>query len=61
MVAADGATGRGKTIKTNSAGCVICGEKNGKSAQMLEVSLLGVGTMLRLDRDAWPMTKASNK
>ena len=36
------------------------------SAQMLEVSLLGVGTVLRLERDAWLMvngwmTKASNK
>ena len=27
------------------------------SAQMLEVSLLGVGTVLRLERDAWPMVK----
>ena len=25
------------------------------SAQMLEESLLGVGTMLRLERDAWSM------
>ena len=25
------------------------------SAQMLEVSLLGVGTVLRLERDAWSM------
>ena len=56
MVAADGATGRGKTSKTNSTGFVIYGEKNVKSAQMLGVSLLGVGTMLRLERDAWPMT-----
>ena len=27
------------------------------SAQMLEVSLLGVGTVLRLERDAWLMVK----
>ena len=27
------------------------------SAQMLEVSLLGVGTVLRLERDAWSMVK----
>ena len=27
------------------------------SAQMLEVSLLGVGTVLRLERDAWSMLK----
>ena len=35
------------------------------SAQMLEVSLLGVGTVLRLERDVWSMngqmTKTSNK
>ena len=31
--------------------------KNVMSAQMLEVSLLGVGTMLRLERDAWSMLK----
>ena len=30
--------------------------KNTMSAQMLEVSLLGVGTVLRLERDAWPMS-----
>ena len=27
------------------------------SAQMLKVSLLGVGTVLRLERDAWSMVK----
>ena len=27
------------------------------SAQMLEVSPLGVGTVLRLERDAWSMVK----
>ena len=27
------------------------------SAQMLEVSLLGVGVVLRLERDAWSMVK----
>ena len=27
------------------------------SAQILEVSLLGVGTVLRLERDAWSMVK----
>ena len=34
------------------------------SAQLLEVSLLGVGTVLRLEKDAWfngQMTKESNK
>ena len=27
------------------------------SARLLEVSLLGVGTVLRLERDAWSMVK----
>ena len=35
------------------------------SAQMLEVSVLGVGTVLHLERDAWSktsqMTEASDK
>ena len=31
--------------------------KNVMSAQMLELSLLGVGTVLRLERDAWSMVK----
>ena len=38
--------------------------ENVMSAQTLEVSLLGVGTVLRLERDAWSivkMNKASNK
>ena len=30
-------------------------EKTQMSAQMLRVSLLGVGTLLRLERDAWSM------
>ena len=32
-------------------------EKNVMSAQMLEVPLLEVGTVLRLERDAWSMVK----
>ena len=31
--------------------------KNVMSAQMLEVSGLGVGTVLRLERDAWSIVK----
>ena len=31
--------------------------KNVMSAEMLEMSLIGVGTMLRLERDAWSMVK----
>ena len=36
--------------------CSIYG-RSVKSAQMLGVSLLGVGTVLRLERDAWSMVK----
>ena len=36
---------------------VICYGENVLSAQMLEVSLLGVGTVLRFERDAWVMVK----
>ena len=32
-------------------------EKNGMSGQMLEVYLLGVGTVLRLERDMWSMIR----
>ena len=35
---------------------LVCG-RSVMSAQMLEVSLLGVGTVLRLERDAWSMVK----
>ena len=31
------------------------------SAQMLEVSLFGVGTVLRLERNAWSMMKWLNQ
>ena len=34
----------------------MCGE-NVVSAEMLEVSLLGVGKMLRPESDAWSMVK----
>ena len=34
--------------------CVVYG-RSIMSAQMLEVSPLGVGTVLRLERDAWSM------
>ena len=36
--------------------CSIYG-RSVMSAQMLEVSLLGVGTVLRVGRDAWSMVK----
>ena len=35
---------------------VICGN-NVMSAQMLEVSLIGVGTVLRLENGVWSMVK----
>ena len=37
--------------------CNIWNTEHVMSAQMLEVSLLGEGTALRLERDAWPMVK----
>ena len=49
----DGETGMGQDKQYIY---VICG-KNVVSAQMLEVSLLGVGKMLFLERDAWSMVK----
>ena len=54
MVAADGETGRGYDKH-----CSLCVkyERSVMSAQMWEVSLLGVGTVLRLERDAWSMGK----
>ena len=61
MVATKGETGRGyKVSKT-----FLCSVwENVMNAEMLEVSLLRVGTVLRLERDAWSMvkmSKASNK
>ena len=32
--------------------------KNVMSAQMMDVSTLGVGTVIRLERDAWSMVEA---
>ena len=50
MVATDGETGRGQDKQKVSMGTYV---KNAMSALMLEVSLLGVGAVLRLERDAW--------
>ena len=36
--------------------CVVY-ERNVMSTSLLEVSLLGVGTVLRLERDAWSMVQ----
>ena len=62
MVAADGETGRG-IGQANSFYVVY--RRSVMSAQMLEVSLLGLGTVLRPERDACAvnghMTKARNK
>ena len=51
MVATDGETGDKQTVPTSYIGEKVV------SAQMLEVSLLGVGTVLRLERDAWSVVK----
>ena len=53
MVATDGETGRGQDKQKVY---YVKHGKNVMSAKMLEISLLGVGTVLRLERDAWPMS-----
>ena len=53
-MATKGETGRGQD-KQNVFD-VMYGEKNAMSAQVLKVSLLGVGTVLCLERDAWSMS-----
>ena len=55
MVVADGETGRG--YDKQSFYVVYKYGKSVMSAQMMEVSLLGVGMVLRLERDAWSMVK----
>ena len=52
MVATDDETGRGYVKQKKDD--VIYGQ-NVRSAKILEMSLLGVGTVLRLERDAWSM------
>ena len=52
MVATDGETGD----RISKQFYLRCG-KSVMSAQTLEVSLLGVGTVLRLERDAWSMVQ----
>ena len=52
MVATEGETTRGKDEQK-----VVTYGQNVMSAQMLEMSLLGVGTVLRLERDTWSMVK----
>ena len=52
MVATDDETERGQLYSC----CLVYG-RNVMSASMLEVSLFRVGTVLRLERDAWPMAK----
>ena len=55
MVAAEGETGRGQDKQRVSINVVY--GRSTMSAQMLEVSLLGVGTVLLLEGDAWSMVK----
>ena len=54
MVVTDGETGRG--LDKLESFDVVHG-KNVVNAQMSEVSLLGVRTVLRLERDTWSMVK----
>ena len=49
-MSADGETGRGQDM--HNVPYVVYGEGKLISTQMLEVSLVGVGTLLRLERDA---------
>ena len=46
----------GDKVSKTKSNCVIYG-KNVMSAQLSEMSLLGVGTVVRLERDAWSMVK----
>ena len=55
MEAQDGETGR-TGIRHVEGSCVVYG-RSAVSTLALEVSLLGVGTVLRLERDAWSMVK----
>ena len=56
MVAADGETGPGQD--TQNSFYVVYGRKAlVMGACMLEASLLGVGTVLHLEKDAWSMVK----
>ena len=54
----DGETGRGQDEHAIKSFDVIFGKKNVMRTKMLEVSLLvGVGTVLRLERDAWSLVE----
>ena len=55
MVATGGETARKGGKISKKFLCTIWKKKNIMSAQMLEVSLLGVGKVLRLERYAWSM------
>ena len=56
-MATDGETGRGQDKQKHYLVLYIIYRKNVTSAQMLDVSQFGVGTVLRLERDAWSMVK----
>ena len=53
-MATDGQAGRRDKISKNI--CVMCG-RNVKSVPLLEVSLLGIGPVLRLETDVWSTVK----
>ena len=59
MVATGGKTGRGEDKTSKKKLCVIHGE-NVMSAQMSEVFLFQVGTVIRLERDGWSTVKRLN-
>ena len=53
MVATATETGRGYDKQIFSTGYVICGKQYNERPIVEVFSLLGVGTVLRLERDAW--------
>ena len=55
MVATDGATGRAHDIYVKDSR--VRYRENVMGPHMVEGSLLGVGTVLRVERDAWSMVK----
>ena len=56
-MATKGETERGSSRKQKMFHVINGKKKNVMSAQTLEVYLLGVGTVLRIERDAWSMVK----
>ena len=55
VVIDDGETGRGQDKQTDSMYSIW--EKRNEPPNVEGMSLLGAATVLRLERDAWPMVK----